>query len=80
MLRAGAIVQRHFRWSVLGLGTLLALAAVATTADARGRHHRHHRAAAAERYQPSYASIVVDANSGAVLRRPMPTVRATPPR
>jgi D-alanyl-D-alanine carboxypeptidase len=68
MLRAGAIVQRRFRWSVLGLGTLLAFAAVATTADARGRHHRHHRATAAERYQPSYASIVVDANSGAVLQ------------
>ena len=68
MLRAGAIVQRRFRWSVLGLGTLLAFAAVATTADARGRHHRHHRAAAAERYQPSYSSIVVDANSGAVLQ------------
>ena len=67
MLRPGAIVQRHFRWSVLGLGTLLAFAAVATNADARGRHPRHHRAAAAERYQPSYASIVVDANSGAVL-------------
>ena len=67
MLRAGAIVQRHLRWSVLGLGTLLAFAAVATTADARGRHPRHHRAAAAERYQPSYSSIVVDANSGAVL-------------
>jgi D-alanyl-D-alanine carboxypeptidase len=67
MLRAGAIVQRHFRWSVVGLGTLLAFAAVATNADARERHHRHHRAAAAERYQPSYASIVVDANSGAAL-------------
>jgi D-alanyl-D-alanine carboxypeptidase len=67
MLRAGAIVQRHFRWSVVGLGTLLAFAAVATNADARGRHHRYHRAAAAERYQPSYASIVVDANSGAAL-------------
>jgi D-alanyl-D-alanine carboxypeptidase len=67
MLRAGAIVQRHFRWSVLSLGTLLAFAAVATTADARGRHHHHRAAAAAESYQPSFASIVVDANSGAVL-------------
>jgi D-alanyl-D-alanine carboxypeptidase len=68
MLRAGAIVQRRLRWSVLGLGTLLAFAAVTTTADARERHHRHHRAAAAERYQPSYSSIVMDANSGAVLQ------------
>lgn len=67
MSRAGVFVQRRFRWSVLGLATLLAVAAITTSADARGRHHRHH-ATAAESYEPSYSSIVVDANSGAVLQ------------
>ena len=47
--------------------TLLAVAAFATSADARGRRHRHH-AAASESYEPPFASMVVDANSGAVLQ------------
>ncbi|HSP48730.1 MAG TPA: serine hydrolase [Pseudolabrys sp.] len=47
------------------MATLLAVAT--TDADARGRHHRHH-AAAAEKYEPSSSSIVVDANSGAVMQ------------
>jgi len=48
---------------------LVAVAAFASDADARSRrHHRHHRAAAAESYQPSSASIVVDVNSGAVMQ------------
>ena len=68
MLRAGAFVRRRLRWSAFGLATLLAVAAVATDADARGRRHRHHHAAAAESYEPSYSSIVVDANSGAVMQ------------
>ena len=68
MLRAGAFVRRRLRWTVLGLATLLALAAITTDADARGRRHRPQRAAAAESYEPSYSSIVVDANSGAVMQ------------
>jgi D-alanyl-D-alanine carboxypeptidase len=69
MLRAGAFVQRGFRWSVLGLATLIAVSAVATSADARARRHRHHHAApAAEKYEPPYSSMVVDANTGAVLQ------------
>ena len=66
MLRAGTLVQRRLRWGTLGLATLLAVAAISTDADARGRRHRSH-APAAESYEPSYSSIVVDANSGAVL-------------
>ena len=65
MLRAGALVQRRLRWGALGLATLLAAAAISTDADARGRRHRHH---AAQSYEPSYSSIVVDANSGAVMQ------------
>ena len=68
MLRAGVFVERPWRWGVLGMATLLAVAAVSTDADARGsRHHRHH-SAASESYEPAYSSIVVDANSGAVLQ------------
>ena len=67
MLRGGALVRRIMRWSALGLAALLAAAATASTADARARRH-HVRHAAAESYQPSYASIVIDANSGAVMQ------------
>ena len=67
MLRAGAFVRRPLRWGAFGLVTLLAVAAIATAADARGRRHRHH-AAASESYEPPYSSIVVDANSGAILQ------------
>ncbi len=42
MLRAGALVQRRLRWGTLGLATLLAVAAISTDADARGRRHRQH--------------------------------------
>src|SRR5450631_2942094 len=67
MLRAGASIQRGLRWSALGLATLLAVAA--TDADARGRRHWHRsHTAAAEKYEPSSSSIVVDANSGAVMQ------------
>ena len=66
MLRAGAFVRRGLRCGALGLATLLAANILASNADARGR--RRHRPAAVESYQPSYASIVVDANSGAVMQ------------
>jgi len=45
---------------------LLAVTALSPDANARGRH-RHH-AVASESYEPSTASIVVDANSGAVMQ------------
>ena len=47
------------------LAALLAVTAITSGADARGRRHRH---AVAESYEPSYSSIVVDANSGAVMQ------------
>jgi D-alanyl-D-alanine carboxypeptidase len=70
MLRAGARVPCGWRWGAFGLALLLAASAVAGSADARARRHRH--APAAESYQPSYASIVVDANSGAVMQATNP--------
>lgn len=70
MLRGETHVRRGLRWGALGLAALIAATAVTSEADARGRRH-HRRAAAAakvERYQPPPASIVVDANSGAVMQ------------
>jgi D-alanyl-D-alanine carboxypeptidase len=68
MLRAGARVCSGLRWSAAGLAGVLALTAISDQADARNWFRRH-RAPAAEAYQPSYASIVVDANSGKVLQQ-----------
>ena len=66
MLRGGAFGHRAVRWGTLGLTAFIAIAALTDNADAR-RGHRA-RSEAGESYQPSYASIVVDANSGAVMQ------------
>ncbi|MBV9348768.1 MAG: D-alanyl-D-alanine carboxypeptidase [Pseudolabrys sp.] len=61
---------RSVKWGAVSLATLLAVAALSTDpAEARRRHRaaKPAHAAKVERYQPAYASIVVDANSGAVL-------------
>ena len=49
------------------MATLVAASIISGDADARFRRHRA-TSAAAESYQPSYASIVIDANSGAVMQ------------
>jgi D-alanyl-D-alanine carboxypeptidase len=59
-----ACVQRRCRWGLLAFATVLAATTVVGMADARSRHR--HLAAAS--YDPAYASIVVDANSGAVMQ------------
>jgi D-alanyl-D-alanine carboxypeptidase len=65
MLRGGGLYCRGWRWSALGLATIFAITSLSDTADARrGRH----RPQPAESYQPDYASIVVDANSGSVMQ------------
>jgi D-alanyl-D-alanine carboxypeptidase len=70
MLLGGAFRQRGLRWGALGLVTLVVASAVANEADARARRHHRHRPApaAADRYEPPYASIVVDANSGTIMQ------------
>ena len=65
MLRRGGNVLCCLRWGALGLAVLITASAISTDADARSRKRRP---AAAQAYQPSYASIVVDANSGAVMQ------------
>jgi D-alanyl-D-alanine carboxypeptidase len=69
MLLGRAQVQRSRRWGVLALTSLLAVTAVTSAAEARRRHHQ-------TEYNPPYASIVVDANSGKV----MEAVNADSPR
>ncbi|HEY6700384.1 MAG TPA: serine hydrolase [Pseudolabrys sp.] len=66
MLRGGTFGYRSLRWGALSLTTVIALAAFCDGADAR-RGHRH-KSQAAESYQPSYSSIVVDINSGEVMQ------------
>src|SRR5256714_9954067 len=55
------------RFGICTLAAVVALVAVGSDpADARGRRWRHHSARVAA-YNPPYAAIVVDANSGRVL-------------
>jgi D-alanyl-D-alanine carboxypeptidase len=64
MLFGGGVFQRGLRCSALGLATVLTLTALSPDAHAR----RSHRVKSAESYQPAYSSIVVDANSGAIMQ------------
>ncbi|HYC16743.1 MAG TPA: serine hydrolase [Pseudolabrys sp.] len=66
MLRGGVFGHRCLRLSALGLTAFVSVLALSDNAEAR-RGHRV-KSDAAESYQPSYASIVVDANSGAVMQ------------
>ena len=73
MLGRGATVQRSLRWGALGLVGLVLATAATSDADARTRHRRHHRAAVQHAsYDPPASSIVVDANTGAVLQATNP--------
>jgi D-alanyl-D-alanine carboxypeptidase len=64
MLFGGGVFQRGLRCSAIGLATVLTLTALSPDAHAR----RSHRVKSAESYQPAYSSIVVDANSGAIMQ------------
>ena len=64
MLFGEGVFQRGLRCSAIGLTTVLALIALSPDAHAK----RFHRAKSADSYQPAYSSIVVDANSGAVMQ------------
>ncbi len=70
MPRGGVFGRRGLRWGVLGLTAVVAVASLTDSADAR-RHFRA-RSDSGESYNPSYASIVVDVNSGAVMQSSNP--------
>src|SRR3569832_2487309 len=78
MLGRGAHVHRSLRWGALGLAGLVVATAVVSDADARTRHRRHHRPAAASSYDPPVSTIVVDANTGAVLQATNPDATRHP--
>src|SRR5262249_27927413 len=64
MLLGGGLFQRGLSRSALALAIVLSIAALSTDADAK----RSRRARSADSYEPAYASIVVDVNSGAVMQ------------
>jgi D-alanyl-D-alanine carboxypeptidase len=75
--------SRGLRFGALAVSAAVLIVTVGSdTADARGRHHRakhasspkHHRTLQASRssYEPPYAAIVVDANSGRILHASNP--------
>jgi D-alanyl-D-alanine carboxypeptidase len=74
MFRARVGASRGLRWGVLALSAVFLAVTVADPADARSRH-RHSRHSSGKQtsqqahrsYEPPYAAIVVDANSGRVL-------------
>src|SRR5829696_3578241 len=70
MLRTTLASSRHLRVCVLGLATIVTAVVFTTdTADARRHRHRHQvrQVAKPPSYSPQFASIIVDANSGATL-------------
>ena len=70
MWRAKAVQRRGMRGAAIALASLLATTFVLTDhADARSRRSRAKavKQVKVERYNPPYAAMVVDANSGAVL-------------
>jgi D-alanyl-D-alanine carboxypeptidase len=71
MHRNISLRSRAVRVCVLGLATISATVIFSTDqADARRRHHRHHHArhhVERNSYNPAFASIIVDGNTGAVL-------------
>lgn len=66
MVRGGVFGHHALRCGIIGLVALSAVTAFTDNADAR--RGRRTRAEAGESYQPAYSSIVVDANSGAVMQ------------
>jgi len=68
----GARVHRSLRWGALGLAGLILATAVSAGADARTRHHRRHHRVDHHSYNPPVSTIVVDANTGAVLEATNP--------
>jgi D-alanyl-D-alanine carboxypeptidase len=74
MLRTNPASSRVLRAFACGLATTAAVVVFTMgTADARHRHrHSHHHHEQSESYSPPFASIIVDANSGATLEANSP--------
>src|SRR4029078_3337637 len=69
MLLGGGVFRRGLCCSAIGLATVLTINAFSADAHAKRAHSSRPPASrSADSYQPAYASIVVDANSGAVMQ------------
>ena len=91
MLRVRVGASRGLRWGILALSAAFVVVTVGSdVADARSRQrrvkHTSHKYSTSinvsrlptrSAYQPPYAAIVVDANSGRVLHATNPTASAT---
>ena len=72
-MRRASRPANGLRTAICALTAAITLVAAGTDpADARGRRWRHHHHARAAAYNPPYAAIVVDANSGRVLHETNP--------
>jgi D-alanyl-D-alanine carboxypeptidase len=70
---------RTARYLMLALATVSITLLLTDHADARRRHHRHHRAHVQHSgYNPPFASIIVDANSGTTLQATNPDATRHP--
>jgi D-alanyl-D-alanine carboxypeptidase len=69
MPRGGVFGRRGLRWGILGLTAVATIASLTDGADARRFRARSN---SGESYNPAYASIVVDVNSGAVMQSSNP--------
>lgn len=78
MLGCGASVHRSLRWGALGLAGLVLATTITADADARTRHRRGHRPSPQQTYSPPVSTIVVDANTGAVLQATNPDATRHP--
>ena len=73
MLGVSFASGRTARYLALALATVSLTLMFTDHADARRRHHRHHRAHVQHSsYNPPFASIIVDANSGTTLQATNP--------
>ncbi|RYX94929.1 MAG: peptidase M15 [Bradyrhizobiaceae bacterium] len=73
MLRTTIASSRTLRVCVLGLATIsIAVAFTVDTADARRRHKSKSHVTRVSSYNPAFATIMVDGNSGAVLQATNP--------
>jgi len=79
MLGVSFASGRTARYLMLALATVSITILLTDHADARRRHQRHHRAHAQHSsYNPPFASIIVDANSGATLQSTNPDATRHP--
>lgn len=67
MIRVTSASARALRLCILGIATI-SVVVIATTDSAEARRRNRHRHVATSSYNPPFASIIIDANSGSTLQ------------